>query len=93
MSDVKIEPSDARHVAANVQLQLHGNVDPDSARTLAARVVHAVDRAAKRGHASNAPTPGEVDRAYAAFARRGVELDRELIREALDAALTRGWGG
>jgi hypothetical protein len=78
--------------AAAVVLQLYGGLDPDHSRTIADRVVHAVDRAGKRGHGDGAPTDGEVRRLRRALARHSTELSFETAYEVLDAALTRGWG-
>jgi hypothetical protein len=81
-----------RHIACNVVLQLHGNVDPDTARSLPDRILFAVDRAGMRGHADAAPTDDEVTRAQTALARRGVSATHDDVRFALDASFVRGWG-
>ena len=93
MADLKRWSEKPRSVAAAVVLQLYGGIDPDQSRTLADRVVRAVDRTAMRGHTDAAPTDDEVDRAMSALTARGVTgLTREIVREALDASFVRGWG-
>lgn len=92
MADLKQPGMTTRHVACNVVLQLHGNVDPDTARGLSDRILFAVDRAGMRGHDDAAPTDDEVQRAQTALARRGVAAAHDDVRYALDAAFVRGWG-
>ncbi len=82
----------SRTIAAAVVLQLYAGIDPDYSRTLATKVVRAVDRAKARGHSHAGPTDEEVTRAAAELRRRGLEVSDEDARAALDAALTRGWG-
>jgi hypothetical protein len=92
MPDLKAPQMTPRHVACNVQLQLHGGIDPDVARGLSDRIIFHVDRAGMRGHADAAPTDDEVRRAQTALARRGVAATHDDVRYALDAAFVRGWG-
>lgn len=91
MADLKRPQMTPRHIACNIVLQLKGNVDPDTARSLADEIIFKVDRAGMRGHADAAPTEDEVDRAQTALARRGVPAGHEDVRYALDAAFVRGW--
>lgn len=81
-----------RNTAAAVVLQLHGGIDPDRSRTLADRILFAVDRAGMRGHTDAAPTDDEVARAYNELHRRGLTPGSEDVRAALEAAFVRGWG-
>jgi hypothetical protein len=92
MPDLKQSGMTDRHVACNVVLQLHGHVDPDTARSLSDRILFAVDRAGMRGHADAAPTDDEVSRAQTALARRGVAASHDDVRHALDCCFVRGWG-
>ena len=81
-----------RHVACNVVLQLKGNIDPDTARSLADEIVFKIDRAGMRGHADAAPTADEVHRARGALHRLGHDISYDDVQIALDAAFVRGWG-
>jgi|KBSMisStandDraft_5_1062788.scaffolds.fasta_scaffold360075_2 hypothetical protein len=92
MADIHLPEMTTRHVACNVVLQLHGGIDPDTARSLSDRILFAVDRAGMRGHADAAPTDDEVRRGQIALARRGVAASHDDVRYALDAAFVRGWG-
>jgi len=83
---------DARHVAANVCLQLHANVAPDEARVLAERIVWGIDRAGARGHSHGGPTDDEVHRLRDALQRRGVMVTIDVAQLALYETLIRGWG-
>lgn len=76
-----------RELAAAVALQLYGGVDPDASRSLAERVVRAVDRAGSRGHAGSGPTQTEVARATEELARQGVTASPAQMHRALFAAL------
>jgi hypothetical protein len=91
MSDLRPWPETTRHIAAATALQLYGGVDPDSSRSLAERVVFAVDRAGVRGHTDTAPTDDEVRRAYNALHRRGHTVPVGDVRDALNEAFVYGW--
>lgn len=90
--DIHRWPENNRTIAAAVILQLHGHIDPDYSRTLAEKIVFAIDRAGMRGHTDAAPTEDEIRRAQNALARRGVAASSEDVAYALDAAFVRGWG-
>lgn len=79
-----------RHIAAQIALQLYGNVDPDTSKYLADHVVFAVDRAAFRGHFDADPTPAEVNRLMSSLDRRGIGVERDDAQAALLAALCPG---
>lgn len=76
-----------REIAAAVTLQLYGGMDPDASRSLAERVVRAVDRAGARGHADSGPTPDEVARATSELTRQGVPVSPAQMHRAMFAAL------
>jgi hypothetical protein len=92
MPDLKKWSESPRSIAAAVVLQLHGGADPDSSRSLADRVLVAVDRAQGRGHTHAAATDDEVHRARAELHRRGHEVGMDDVRAALNHALVLGWG-
>jgi hypothetical protein len=91
MADIRLPGMTTRHVACNVVLQLHGGIDPDTARSLSDRIVFAVDRAGMRGHADAAPTEDEIQRARMALHRHGHDVGFDDVAVALDAAFVRGW--
>jgi len=92
MADLLRWSENPRTVAAAVVLQLQAAIDPDFSRTLADRIVFAVDRAGMRGHSDAAPTEDEVSRAMTELGRRGYSCERADVRAVLDAAFVRGWG-
>jgi hypothetical protein len=79
-----------RHVAAQIALQLYGNVDPDTSKYLADHVVFAVDRTAFRGSYTGGPTHDEVNRLMSALDRRGIGIERDDAYAALLAVLCPG---
>lgn len=91
MPDIHRWPENDRTIAAAVVLQLHAGIDPDYSRSLAERIVFAIDRAGMRGHTDAAPTADEIARAQNALARRGIAASAEDVAYALDAAFVRGW--
>jgi hypothetical protein len=89
--DIQLWPENDRTITAAVVLQLYGGCDPDTSRSLGARLLHEVDRVAMRGHRDGAATEHEVVRAQNALHRRGHAVPAEDVAYALDAAFIRGW--
>jgi hypothetical protein len=90
--DLKLPKMTPRHVAANVVLQLHGYVDPDTARALADELIFRIDRAGLRGHSESAATDDEVRRAHNSLSRHGCPCTQDAVRAALNDAFVYGWG-
>jgi hypothetical protein len=91
--DLRRWTENPRTVAAAVVLQLYGAIEPDYSRDLADRVVHAVDRAGVRQHASGAATEAEVRRAENALHRLGYAVPREDVERVLNETFVFGWVG
>lgn len=79
-----------RHVAAQVALQIYGNVDPDTSKYLADKVVFAVDRAAFRGSYTGGPTHEEVNRLMTTLDRRAIGIHSDDAYAGLLAVLCPG---
>ena len=84
--DIDPFPSDPRHAAAAMALQLHAGFDPDSSKTAARYVVQAVLRAGVRP-TDGLPTAAECNRARSAAARRAIDLTHDEAYAILFAAL------
>lgn len=82
-------PTDERHAAAAMALQLWGGMDPDRSRFVGQYVVRAILRAGVRP-TDGLPTNAEVIRATNALKRRAISVNYDDVYAALFDALCEG---